>query len=164
MPTRTLLRTECPKKRPFSYMHFPAKKTFILYTCTTDGKKKVGYLPWIGFFFFSRSDSFVVAATSRAVDVRPGAPTEDGESCSVCYARPRTVRCLPCSHAMSCELCTLRSIKSTHAHAACPALPGVPCRRGAPRLPERAAVERPPAHRADDDLLRRTGSTYRHRL
>ena len=47
-------------------------------------------------------------AAGRAADVLVDG--EDGTSCSVCMARPRTVRNLPCEHAMCCELCTLRII------------------------------------------------------
>ena len=60
----------------------------------------------------------------RAVDGRHAPPletasdetgeeedAEDGGSCSVCMARPRTVRNLPCEHALCCELCTLRLLE-----------------------------------------------------
>ncbi|EOD11312.1 hypothetical protein EMIHUDRAFT_214613 [Emiliania huxleyi CCMP1516] len=37
---------------------------------------------------------------------------EDGESCTVCMSRPRTVRNQPCGYATLCELCTIKMIKS----------------------------------------------------
>ena len=43
---------------------------------------------------------------------------EDGESCTVCMSRPRTVRNQPCGHATLCELCTIKMIKSRTIH--CP--------------------------------------------
>ena len=54
------------------------------------------------------SASFIEACARRAADAL--ADGEDGTSCSVCMARPRTVRNLPCEHAMCCELCTLQII------------------------------------------------------
>ena len=43
---------------------------------------------------------------------------EDGDSCSACMSRPRTVRNQPCGHATLCELCTVKMIKSRTIH--CP--------------------------------------------
>ena len=43
---------------------------------------------------------------------------EDGESCTVCMSRPRSVRNQPCGHATLCELCTIKWIKSRTIH--CP--------------------------------------------
>ena len=89
----------------------------------------------LGIFFFSRSDSFVVAATSRAVDVRPGAPTEDGESCSVCYARPATHSALPAVQPrdeLRAVYAEVNQINPRARSLPCPAGRAVPTRRASP--------------------------------
>ena len=50
----------------------------------------------------------------------PPEEKEDGESCSACMSRPRTVRNLPCGHAMLCELCTIRVIDVQEQSCRCP--------------------------------------------
>ncbi|EOD10911.1 hypothetical protein EMIHUDRAFT_215195 [Emiliania huxleyi CCMP1516] len=45
---------------------------------------------------------------------------EDGDSCSACMSRPRTVQNQPCGHAMLCELCTFRIIDPRSQSCQCP--------------------------------------------
>ena len=45
---------------------------------------------------------------------------EDGESCTVCMSRPRTVRNQPCGHATLCELCTIKIIDPQSQSCQCP--------------------------------------------
>ena len=47
----------------------------------------------------------------RAVATELLRPSALNSSCLMCEDRPRTVRCWPCGHATSCELCTLRQLK-----------------------------------------------------
>ena len=61
---------------------------------------------WAGNLAASRISLGMSAARFEPMEV------EDGESCTVCMSRPRTVRNQPCGHAMLCELCTIKMIKS----------------------------------------------------
>ena len=47
------------------------------------------------------------------------APEED-DSCKICLDRPRTVRNLPCSHAVFCELCAIETMQPAQRSLRCP--------------------------------------------
>jgi hypothetical protein len=55
----------------------------------------------------------VVAATDEECAVTP--------SCSICMAKPRTVRNRPCGHAICCGLCTVRAVTPSRKKYFCPA-------------------------------------------
>ena len=60
------------------------------------------------------------SSNKRPAAAPPSAQEEDGESCTVCMSRPRTVRNQPCGHAMCCELCTVKGIDAARCQYRCP--------------------------------------------
>ena len=59
-----------------------------------------------------RAERRAAAALRATADATlHAAPTEDGESCTLCMGRPRTVRNRPCGHALACEACTIASME-----------------------------------------------------
>ena len=81
-------------------------------------------------------------SSERNHTVEPSAPSqqpsaaaeEDGESCSVCMSRPRTMRFRPCGHAVCCELCTIKACEPSRQRLPCPA-----CREAVAQLELRPA-------------------------
>lgn len=66
-------------------------------------------------------DPLCVEVGSPGVVAAPSTCDDVGQSCSICFERPRTVRNRPCGHAVCCGLCTIRSVDAASMRYSCPA-------------------------------------------
>ncbi|EOD04380.1 hypothetical protein EMIHUDRAFT_221179 [Emiliania huxleyi CCMP1516] len=67
-----------------------------------------------------RARSDAAEADASSTDNSVTRKHENGDSCTVCMSRPRTVRNQPCGHATLCELCTIKIIDPRSQSCQCP--------------------------------------------